>query len=235
VVVTPETAVLTDTLELLKALAINGFHDPLKLMVNKSSNAKAAREVFAGLLEPLTRRVPIALDYLGSVSWDEHFARTGIKCRDFLKLRRLAVNELEKIGETLLADTAPTQALDHSASFWEQLMALMIHPLKLPERQPNQPSAPTGTAAPGSVKRIEPLRPAVSNDQAAADMIAAFNTIGQRLADITTELGAIRRLLENERRLPPPAESLETPGPEDTPQIIPLDFESFVAGHRAKP
>ena len=78
VVVTPETPILADTLELLKALAVNGFHEALKFVVNKSRSPKAAREAYARLLEPVTRRLHITLDYLGSVSWDEHLAKTGM-------------------------------------------------------------------------------------------------------------------------------------------------------------
>jgi MinD-like ATPase involved in chromosome partitioning or flagellar assembly len=233
VLITPETSVLADTLELLKALAINGFHDSLKLVVNQAKNAKTAREAFAGLLEPVMRRMHIALDYLGSISYDEHLAKNGMKVHTFFQSRCPAASDLEQIGEKLLAESAPIQALAHPASFWEQLMSLLVHPLKLPERSQDQPVC----KAPGPAKQGPAPQPPATAEwghAAAADIVAALNAIGQRIADMASELSAIRRLLENERRLQPVAQSSEVPDTEDRPEIITLDFDSFIAQHKDK-
>lgn len=238
VLITPETSVLADTLELLKALAINGFHDSLKLVVNQAKNAKSAREAFAGLLEPVMRRMHIALDYLGSISYDEHLAKNGMKVHTFFQSRCPAASDLEQIGEKLLAESAPIQALAHPASFWEQLMSLLVHPLKLPERSQDQPAFLVANKAPEPAKQAPAPQPSASLEcghAAAADMVAALNAIAQRLADMVSELSAVRRLLENERRLQPVAENPEVPGTEARPEIIALDFDSFIARHKDKP
>ncbi|MCP4752630.1 MAG: MinD/ParA family protein, partial [Proteobacteria bacterium] len=85
-VVTSEPTSLTDGYSLLKVLSLNGYRNPVKVVMNKAKNERFARAVFDKFNETVKQYLSIEISYAGCIPADETVSAAVTRQRPFTLL-----------------------------------------------------------------------------------------------------------------------------------------------------
>ena len=245
-VIIPEPTSLTDGYSLLKVLSLNGYRDPVKVVVNQAKNERVAQTVFDKFSQAVQKFLPLKVLYMGCLPSEESVAEAVARQQPFVTLYPAgrASEGIARLARNLLNHGDSKSSYDAFDSFWEKFANVTQTPLKLPQKKSanvtkiplklppnntkkkvNQISCddPSGSRPPGPTPRSE------ADNSMSELILESLNRIVSVAIDISTELKEIRRVLgkpsENESAtlVPEPDDPKEQPTP-----IIELDFEAYV-------
>ncbi len=218
-VVTPEAAVLNQSLELLTILSANGFHDPLKVVVTQADGRVAPEDTYTQLQKTAAQRLQIPLEYWG---FTNKFIHGDLKNSNLPYLLDVESDNRKYFAPlaAVLDDREGTFESELTpAAFWTQMIDLLSYPLQMPETDSNE--KPGDTAGSRNYQ--------TSN----GPMVAALNAISNNLGIIGGELIQIRKLFEQVSNPESETGDSETENSKDASGIIPLDLEAYAAKRKS--
>ncbi len=218
-VVTPEAGVLNQSLKLLNILSVNGFHDPLKLVVTKSDGKQAADETYTLLQETSAQRLHIPLEYVGYVN---QILSSGLEPQDrpcLLTSDGENSKYFELLAKMLQENTGSFHRELAPAAFWAQLIDVLSYPLQMPSSE-MAANDHAGLEKMTLHLDTKALMPALDR------MIEHLGTIGDELAQIKHLMKVKNE--EAEKKI-----CIYDTG-KDSQEIIPLDLDAFVEQSQEK-
>lgn len=228
-VVTSEPTSLTDGYSLLKVLSLNGYRDPVKVVMNKAKNERFARAVFDKFNETVKQYLPLEISYAGCLPADETVSAAVTRQRPFSLLypRARAAGGIEQLAGFLLDNPGINTCDSAFEKFWEKYMEIAGTPIKLPKGKKKSTMAPD--TAPKSLQPPSAQAPVSVRDNPLSDQIlTSLNELTTIITDMSAEFKEFRRTLTGQ------ANDSGTPGdPENDlwvpqlPPIIFLDFEAY--------
>jgi len=230
-VVTSEPTSLTDGYAMLKVLSLNGYRDPVKVVMNKAKNERFGKAVFDKFNETVKKYLPIEISYAGCLPADEAVSAAVIRQRPFTLLypSSRAAAGIEQLAGFLFDNPGAGNSGTTFENFWEKYMEVAGTPLKLPQRKKRK--SEKAPAKVQSVTRPPSAQPPVSegdNNGLSGQILASLNQLTSVVTDMSSEFKEFRRALagqDNDSVMP--ADSESNLGLPQLPPSIPLDFEAF--------
>ncbi|HKL82226.1 MAG TPA: MinD/ParA family protein [Desulfobacter sp.] len=230
-VVTSEPTSLTDGYSMLKVLSLNGYRDPVKVVMNKAKNERFGKAVFDKFNETVKKYLPIEICYAGCLPDDEAVSAAVIRQRPFTLLypSTRAAAGIEQLAEFLIDNPGAGKSVTTFETFWEKYMEVAGTPLKLPQRKKRNsakapPKVQSATTRPPSAQP-----PGSEGDNAlSGQILASLNQLTSVVTDMSAEFKEFRRALagqDNDNVTP--ADSESDLGVPQLPPSIPLDFEAY--------
>jgi flagellar biosynthesis protein FlhG len=234
-VVIPEPTSLTDGYSLLKVLSLNGYRDPVKVVINQAKNERLAQAVFNKFNETVRKYLPLDIAYMGCLPADETVAEAVARQRPFVTLypsgratigiARLVRNLLDHPGSDVWGSAFET--------FWRKYADFAKSPLKLPQKKTKGKTDRPASGSPSEERQKTdspaPAGPAAADNSLSHQILDSLNRLVTVTTDISLELKEFRRALGKQ------VSSDSAPAiPEDgaqtsqLPPIIALDFEAYV-------
>lgn len=230
-VVTSEPTSLTDGYSMLKVLSLNGYRDPVKVVMNKAKNERFGKAVFGKFNETVKKYLPIEICYAGCLPADEAVSAAVIRQRPFTLLypSTRAAAGIEQLAEFLFDNPDAGKSVTTFETFWEKYMEVAGTPLKLPQRKKRN-SAKAPAKVQSATTRPPSAQPPVSEGDNAlsGQILASLNQLTSVVTDMSAEFKEFRRALagqENDNVTPADSESDQ--GAPQLPPSIPLDFEAY--------
>jgi flagellar biosynthesis protein FlhG len=238
-VVIPEPTSLTDGYSLLKVLSLNGYRDPIKIIVNQAKNERFAEAVFNKFRETVLKYLPLEISYAGCLPADESVAEAVTRQRPFISLYP---NGRASLGITRLVQhmlDAPVSSLPEEKMdiFWERYSNFLKRPFELPQGRPRAQTTETKVSPPDPKSSAADLLPihSPSPELISSQILDSLNRLVSATSDISRELSEFRQAIKK----PVPAESMNKTDGGDAashlPPVIPLDFEAYVERKRKTP
>jgi flagellar biosynthesis protein FlhG len=239
VVIVPEPTSLTDGYALLKVLSLNGYREPVKVVVNQAKNERFAQMVFDKFRDAVRKYLPLDILFLGGLPSDEGVAEAVARQRPFVSLYPdgRAAAAVGRLAANLLAAPRSVEVNDGLAAFWDRYAQFVQGPLRLPHKKPEKvPQAPPATlpgqATPAGKASpdIPPQTPLMSQQ-----IVDSLNRLVAATTEIGRELSEFRRVLGKPDDHPGAAapSSQNLAGPQ-LPPVIRLDFEAYAERKRIK-
>lgn len=248
-VVIPEPTSLTDGYSLLKVISLNGYCEPVKVIINRAKNDRFAQAVFNKFNETVQKFLPIELLYAGCLPADEGVSEAVARQRPFVSLYPdgRAASGITRLAATL-ADTSDQDPRNVKLdTFWDRYSKFLQNPIQLPSEKRGKKSPdgenkspvpkPAPPVQPPKKADVAPLAPAAST---AADMVSkqildSINRLVAVTTNISQELTEFRRVINPPQRTgvadtPPASAATES----QLPPIIALDFEAYVERKKSK-
>jgi flagellar biosynthesis protein FlhG len=229
-VVTSEPTSLTDGYSLLKVLSLNGYRDPVKVIMNKAKNERFAKAVFNKFNETVKQYLPIEIFYAGCLPADESVSTAVIRQRPFTLLypSTRAAAGIEQLTKFLLDNPGAGTEDIRFEKFWEKYMAFAGTRLKLPKRKETKP-AKTQDAVQNASQLPVAKTPVSTEDNAlSSQVLASLNQLTTLITDMSAEFKEFRRSHTKQ------TDGSAAPGDpgndqvaQQLPLIIPLDFEAY--------
>jgi flagellar biosynthesis protein FlhG len=221
-VVTPEPTSLTDAYSLLKILSMNGFKNSVMVSVNQSRNLEVSGMVFTKFKAAVEKYLPIKILPLGTILADDHVSEAVKKQKPLISLfpNSNAAKGIKNMGRHLLKrDKAEFNEYGLNA-FWSRCFKLFRDPLQLtpPKTAKEKPAPVKAVTEPAQMPEIKPVaeeahakdtamsaptsqEPIIKQEADKKELqVQDLRLILERLSDgmsgISSELGAIRRILE---------------------------------------
>ncbi len=229
----PEPTSFTDSYSLLKVLHRNGFKNKVCVVINRCKNKQIAEKIFYKFKETVNKYLHIELHYLGAVVEDVRVAAAITAQRPFLDMFPEApssacvhglANQLNRLTQGDGGITMET--------FWTTFSRRL------------KDSISVGRSAKKKVEKnivakVEPKKespaPSITDDSELGEfaglILSAINTIVKNTADISQELGELRKAIaKNNDNIPQKEQEQveEEKTSEDDPNAITLDFEKFL-------
>ena len=230
-VIIPEPTSLTDGYSLLKVLSLNGYRDPVKVVVNQAKNERLAKAVFDKFNVTVQKFLPLNISYMGCLPTEESVAEAVARQQPFVTLypSGRASNGISRLAINLLKHTDSELSEDTFESFWEKYADIAKTPLKLSQKKTQKKAAPLASDAPTGSQKPKPASSSVANTSPPDQILASLNRLVTVTSDISTELKEIRRALgkqpDNDSAIPVPEEDDQE---QQLTPIIALDFEAYV-------
>jgi flagellar biosynthesis protein FlhG len=230
-VVTSEPTSLTDGYSMLKVLSLNGYRDPVKVVMNKAKNERFARAVFDKFNETVKQYLPIEISYAGCLPVDETVSAAVTRQRPFTLLypsTRAAVS-IEKLAEFLLDNPGAGTSDIPFEKFWEKYMEFAGTRLKLPKRKKTKPAkaldAVQNSPQPPPLSKV----PVSTGDNSlSGQVLASLNQLTTIITDMSAEFKEFRRSrTEQTNGNAVPSDPEKDQVAPQLPPIIPLDFEAY--------
>ncbi|MFH0728812.1 MAG: MinD/ParA family protein [Pseudomonadota bacterium] len=232
-VVIPEPTSLTDAYSLLKVLSLNGYKEPVKVIVNQAKNERFAEAVFNKFRETVRKYLPLEISYAGCLPADESVAEAVTRQRPFVALYP---NGRASLGVTRIAQNllgAPLSKLpdEKMDAFWERYSTFVKRPFQIPQGRSRTHTSETKTHPP-EPKAAAENAPSGHSVFISQQILNSLNRLVATTIDISRELSEFRQAIKR------PAErgSMDKPGERDTasqhPPIIAFDFEAYVERKR---
>jgi flagellar biosynthesis protein FlhG len=221
-VVTPEPTSLTDAYALLKVLSLNGFKNSVMVAVNQCKGIEVSGLVFTKFKATVEKYLPLKILPLGTILADDHVSDAVKKQKPFISLypNSNASKGIKNIGRLLLKrDKSEFNEYGLNA-FWSKCFKLFTTPLQLTALKTVKGKAETGksltekpaplTVEPDKDKADSPVSVAASSvpkdqvvnqepltkEASPPDMPGLLEKLTQGISSISSELHAIRGLLE---------------------------------------
>jgi flagellar biosynthesis protein FlhG len=229
-VVTAEPTSLTDAYALLKVLSLNGYRDPVKLIMNKAKNERFASAVFDKFNETVKQYLPINVSYAGCLPADETVSTSVIRQRPFSLLyptTRAAVS-IQQLAQFLIDNPGAGASDITFEKFWEKYMEVAGTRLKLPKRKTAKPVKATDTVQ--NSLQPPPSKAPVSaeNNSLSVQVLASLNQLTSVITDMSSEFKEFRRsLTEQTNGSNVPGDPEKDPVASQLPPVISLDFEAY--------
>lgn len=251
-VIIPEPTSLTDGYSLLKVLSLNGYREPVRVVVNQAKNERFAQAVFDKFRETVRKYLPLDIHFLGSLPSDEGVAEAVSRQRPFVTLYPdgRAAGAVGRLAGNLLDGPTLADLEEDLSGFWKKYARIVQGPLRLPHQKVEKPSDTLQTPPPSPQKETAPAPEAPSGppmgkppvDTPPIDMplvsqqiLLSLNRLVTATAEIGKELGEFRRVLgkppDHQDAAPKPPDS---PAEPQLPPVIKLDFEAYAAQKRKK-
>lgn len=234
-VIIPEPTSLTDGYSLLKVLSLNGYRNPVKVVVNQAKHERFAQAIFEKFRETVRKYLPLDILYIGSLPLDEGVAEAVARQRPFVTLypNGRAAGAIGRLAQNLL-DGRPdaADADEGSNTFWHKYSQIAQGALRMPHQKPaKSPEAPLTPppeekAAANESPGIIPLEVSAISHQ----ILLSLNRLVTATTDISRELGEFRQVLGKPAdRQAADATPPDGPAENQLPPVIALDFEAYVA------
>ncbi|MBN1627705.1 MAG: MinD/ParA family protein [Deltaproteobacteria bacterium] len=223
-VVTPEPTSLTDAYSLLKILALNGLKGSVMVAVNQCRNLEVSSLVYSKFKAAVEKYLPVKISPLGTILMDDHVQEAVKKQKPFISLfpDSNAAKGIKNMGRHLLKRDK-SEFNDFSVnSFWTRFLKLFMDPLQLgiPRKAKEEPGRENVIAARTNESVAKPERAGVisrpadqalkaaekpkrSGESEVNDIPLILERLTQGISNISTELSAIREILENNYRAMP--------------------------------
>jgi flagellar biosynthesis protein FlhG len=238
-VVIPEPTSLTDGYSLLKVLSLNGYREPIKVILNQAKNERFAEAVFNKFRETVLKYLPLEISYAGCLPSDESVAEAVTRQRPFVSLypdgrASLGITRLVQNILDAFATKLPNEKMD---AFWERYSEFVKHPFQLPQGKPRTQNAEASVPPPEQKAETESALPQQSApvDLISHQILDSLNRLVSATTDISRELSEFRQVI----RRPVASGRMGTAGDGDTtsqlPPVITLDFEAYVERKRKAP
>jgi len=224
-VVTPEPTSLTDAYSLLKVLSLNGFKNSVMVAVNQCRNVEMSSLVFSKFKAAVEKYLPIKILPLGTILADEHVSEAVKKQKPFISLfpNTNAAKGIKNIGRHLLKKDKSEFNEYGIKTFWSRCFKLLTEPLQLAAPKPvkekqvpekgitGKPEAPkTETDKENATCQVreeaasKPEEPVIKQETSKADGLPQdipliLERLAQGILNISSELTAIRVILEKDR------------------------------------
>jgi flagellar biosynthesis protein FlhG len=238
-VVIPEPTSLTDGYSLLKVLSLNGYREPVKVILNQAKNERFAEAVFGKFRETVRKYLPLEISYAGCLPADESVAEAVTRQRPFVSLypHGRASLGITRLVQNLLNGPVPRPLNDKIDSFWERYANCVNRPLELPHVKPRPQNAETTTRPPAP--KAAPEMP-LPDDASPADLISqqilnSLNRLVTATSDISRELSEFRQALKGPAAFGRMDKADERDSASQLPPVITLDFEAYVERKRNAP
>lgn len=229
-VVTSEPTSLTDGYSLLKVLSLNGYRDPVKVVMNKAKNERFGRVVFDKFNETVKKYLPIDISYAGCLPTDETVSTAVTRQRPFTLLypEARASGAIDKLADFLLSNPGADLPEDPFEQFWANYRNIAGTPLKLPKRK--KPIKTQDPVKNPSQKHSSNAPVSEGENQLPGQIMASLNQLTSVVADMSAELKEFRRILSVKTNDSTATDDQENDmGASQLPPIIPLDFETYKA------
>lgn len=248
-VVIPEPTSLTDGYSLLKVISLNGYREPVKVIINRAKNDRFAQAVFNKFNETVQKFLPLDLLYAGCLPADEGVSEAVARQRPFVSLYPdgRAASGITRLAATL-ADTS-NQDPRHVTldTFWDRYAKFLQSPTQLPRQKRGKKSAdaekkspvpkPAPPAQPLKTADVAPPPPAESTagDMVSRQILESINRLVTVTTNISQELSEFRRVITPPESAGAADNEPDAAGTESQlPPIIALDFEAYVERKKAK-
>ncbi len=228
-VVTSEPTSLTDGYSLLKVLSLNGYRDPVKVVMNKAKNERFARAVFDKFNETVKKYLPIEISYAGCLPADETVSAAVIRQRPFTLLypSTRAAASIEKLANFLLDNPGAGTSDIPFEKFWEKYMEFAGTPLKLPKRKKTKP-AKAPDAVQDSPLPLSKAPVSTGDNSLSIQVLESLNQLTTIITDMSAEFKEFRRSrTEQTNGSSAPGNPEKDQIAPQLPPIIPLDFEAY--------
>jgi MinD-like ATPase involved in chromosome partitioning or flagellar assembly len=226
-VVTADTISLTAAYEWLGRLARHGFKGPVNMVLNQVKKPALAQSVFIRFRDLAHRKLNIQVNLWGSLSFDETAQEPGSLDRPLAISQpdSKLLGDIQIIGDRLLAEQPPENQTQPLELFWQAFIKQLQALPEMPDRLVPPQAAAEKEIHKRAVRQKETAHKE-GTKKTQSDFTAALNDVTDQLSVIATELGTIRRLMENGAVPDRNAGSGGTAGSEI--QTI-LDFDAFVS------
>ncbi len=220
-VVTPEPTSLTDGYSLLKILSLNGFSNPVMIVINQGKNVQIAGEIFTKLKKTVEKYLPINIFPIGTIVKDQHVTDAVSKQKAFLSIypQSNASKCIKNITRQLIKKESTESGADSINTFWIRFMELLQGPLNTTGGKKRKKTISSNLEA--KEKRKKQLHQAAAKkeqqseevdisssrekarvlevtekDNLAQETHFLLSRLVENTSAISKELGAIRRALE---------------------------------------
>lgn len=220
-VVTPEPTSLTDAYALLKILHLNGYNDSVLLAINQCSNVEVASNLFTKFKMAVQKYLTIDISPLGTIPLDPHVAEAVKEQRPFISLfpNTDASKGVKNIARHLISrDTEIIDDYDLN-KFWPRCFEFFESPLQLSNKKTGGKTLVEKKDATAGQEKKEQLdkdtipiladtanekipeeRTDISQERiqqsVSQDIRFILEDIAKGISSISSELGAIRRVIE---------------------------------------
>ena len=228
-VVTSEPTSLTDGYSLLKVLSLNGYRDPVKVVMNKAKNERFARAVFDKYNETVKQYLSIESSYAGCLPADETVSAAVIRQRPFSLLypSSRAAASIEQLAQFLLDNPGAGASDITFEKFWEKYMEFAGTRLKLPKREKTKP-AKAPDLVQNSPLPLSKVPVSTGDNSLSSQVLASLNQLSTVITDMSAEFKEFRRsLTEQTNGSAAPDDPENNQASPQLPPIIPLDFEAY--------
>ncbi len=229
-VVTSEPTSLTDGYSLLKVLSLNGYRDPVKVVMNKAKNERFARVVFDKFNETVKQYLPIKISYAGCLPTDETVSAAVTRQRPFTLLypSTRATASIEQLAEFLLDNPGAGTSDITFEKFWEKYMEVAGTDLKLPKRKKTKPAKAPDTVQNSSQPSLSKAPVSTEDNSLSAQVLASLNQLTILITDMSVEFKEFSRSrTEQTNGSAAPGDPENDQVTPQLPPIIPLDFEAY--------
>ncbi|MDX9787454.1 MAG: MinD/ParA family protein [Desulfobacterales bacterium] len=235
-VIIPEPTSLTDGYSLLKVLSLNGYRNPVKVVINQAKHERFAQTIFEKFRETVRKYLPLDILYIGSLPLDEGVAEAVARQRPFVTLypNGRAAGAIGRLAQNLLDDRPNAAAADEGLNtFWHKYSQIAQGPLRMPHQKPAKPSEAPLAPPPAEKAAVNNESPGIIPLEVSAisqQILFSLNRLVTATTDISRELGEFRQFLgkPTDRQA---ADDTPPGGPAESqlPPVIALDFEAYVA------
>jgi flagellar biosynthesis protein FlhG len=237
-VIIPEPTSLTDAYSLLKVLSLNGYREPIKIVVNQAKNERFAQVVYEKFNETVLKYLPLTLQYIGELPADESVAEAVTRQRPFVTLypNGRAATGMKRLVHRLMEGSSLSAGQKHLDAFWDKYSQALLKPLQLPNKPKESQSTTLRTV------RAETKQPAISVPATAASepsislrILDSLNQLLTTTADISRELSEFRKTMDKLGvSLNSSGNASGTSESSQLPPVVTLDFEAYVERRRNK-
>ncbi|MFH0728251.1 MAG: MinD/ParA family protein [Pseudomonadota bacterium] len=238
-VVIPEPTSLTDGYSLLKVLSLNGYREPVKVIVNQAKNERFAEAVFNKFKETVRKYLPLEISYAGCLPADESVAEAVTRQRPFICLypNGRASLGITRLVQHVLAAPVSDPQYGKMNTFWERYSTFVKRPFELPQgRTRVQNAEPTPPPLDQKSTTASSLpRQSVSADLISHQILESLNRLVSATTDISRELSEFRQTI---KKSVAPGSMVQTEDGDmasQSPPVITLDFEAYVERKRKLP
>lgn len=238
-VIIPEPTSLTDGYSLLKVLSLNGYGEPIKVIVNQAKNERFAEAVFGKFKETVRKYLPLEISYAGCLPADESVAEAVTRQRPFISLYpdgRASLG-IARLARTILDEADSSRPHETMDAFWERYATFVKRPFTLPRVKPRtqktethalpaEPEAAAGTPLPAH---------SAPTDLISHQILDSLNRLVSATTDISRELSEFRQAVKGP--VAPGKMNAASDGntASQLPPVITLDFEAYVERKRNLP
>lgn len=229
-VVTSEPTSLTDGYSLLKVLSVNGYREPVKVIMNKAKNERFAKAVFNKFNETVKQYLSIGITYAGCLPADETVSTAVTRQRPFSLLypSARASAGIEQLALHLLDNPGDANSDNTFEDFWEKYMEVAGRKLKLPKRKKRALNNGPETSGKSATPTTEQSPALLVDNELTGQIMASLNQLTATVNNMSAEFKAFKRALAVKSNSSIPSGDPENRmGAQQLPPIIPLDFESY--------
>ncbi|SLM30226.1 hypothetical protein MTBBW1_2160006 [Desulfamplus magnetovallimortis] len=137
-VITPDPTSLTDAYSLLKILTLNGFREPVMIVINQSPGIQSAKNALGKMAATCTRYLSLKLIPIGVMGRDQNVVSAVSKQKPFITLypNTSASKSIKKIAENLVKKKNQENLTLEMETFWEKCLSFFAKKLRTTIKKP---------------------------------------------------------------------------------------------------
>ena len=223
-VVTPEPTSLTDAYSLLKVLSMNGFGNTVMVAINQCSNVQVASNIYTKFKKVVDKYLSINILPLGTIPSDPHVSEAVKQQKPFISLfPNTGVSRgVKNIARHMISKHTEDMDEQDLKDFWPKCFDILKSPLRLTtggvtdeapatekEMKEGQDKGTgdiggdlpisTGTAEGEISKGRDDYSQDMKPQPMSQDVQSLLQGIVKGISSISSELGAIRRIIEMDK------------------------------------